>query len=65
MYKERQIITVKRQLKETGQVSRNWCLQRYISRLSALIQILERQGWGFTPERANGDYIYKVRYQPE
>jgi len=39
-------------------VSRNLCLQNYISRLSAIIFSLEREGWDFRTENENGDYIY-------
>jgi len=55
-----------KQLKENGEVSRNWCLQNYISRLSAIIQDLEQDGWKFETIRRGGnykteaDYIYKV-----
>ena len=49
-----------KQLKEYGEISRNWCLKNYISRLSAIIQLLEKDGWRFESIRDNGDYIYKV-----
>jgi hypothetical protein len=40
---------VEKQLKEYGEVSRNFCLKNYISRLSAIIQKLEEEGWEFEP----------------
>jgi hypothetical protein len=49
-----------KQIKETGEVTRNWCLNQYISRLSAIIQDLEEDGWEFKAVKQNGDYIYKV-----
>ena len=65
-YKEPQLITVRRQLKEAGQVSRNWALQRRITRLAAIIPILRRQGWGIEDGvKRDGDFIYKLKYKPE
>ena len=56
------------QLKQTGKISRNFCLRNYISRLSAIIFNLEREGWSFTGEfekTGNGkDYVYKVLRSP-
>ena len=55
---------VKDQLKLTGEVSRNWCLQHYITRLSAIIYDLKREGWefkeGFIKTEHGKDYVYKV-----
>lgn len=65
MYKEPQLVTVRRQLKETGQVSRNYCLERNITRLSAIILKLRAMGWGFEAGPLGGDYVYKVSYKPE
>lgn len=53
------------QLKETGEVSRNWCLQRYITRLSAIIYNLKKDGYDFEIERRDGDYVYKVNPVPK
>lgn len=59
---------IKQQLRTTGKVSRNWCLQRYISRLGALIQTLEDKGWVFKAyykETETGkDYIYELVKDP-
>lgn len=57
-------------LLERGEISRNQCLANYISRLSAIIQDLEEDGWIFETERRGGnykteaDYIYKVKSHP-
>lgn len=53
------------QLNATGEVSRNWCLQRYCSRLGARIDDLEKVGWVFLPEKRDGDYVYKVIKKPQ
>jgi len=59
---------IKQQLRTTGKVSRNWCLQRYISRLGALIETLESKGWVFKAyykETETGkDYIYELVKDP-
>lgn len=55
---------IKQQLRTTGKVSRNWCLQRYISRLGALIQTLEDKGWIFKAYNHEGDYIYELVKDP-
>ena len=51
------------QLRAEGSVSRNWCLQRYISRLSAIIYDLRKRGWEFTEIRRGGDYLYVWKNQ--
>lgn len=43
-----------------GFITRNECLKVYISRLSAIIQILEQEGWEFEARDKEKDYIYKV-----
>lgn len=65
--KESQVKIVKNKILITGFVSRNWCLERYISRLSAIIQILESEGWEFKTERRwinkkdnSFDYFYNL-----
>ncbi len=66
--------TVVEQLIKRGEVSRNWCLNRYISRLGAIIRDLVNAGWKFddrTSEtgqtiirghwtKGKGDYVYKL-----
>lgn len=66
-----QIEMIKNQLITTGEVSRNWCLQRYCSRLGARIEDLEKEGWIFKTEtrkksdEEQGDYIYKLVSKPQ
>lgn len=60
-----------RQLQETGRVSRNWALQNFITRLSAIILNLKKAGWDIEgkSERTHGgygrglDYVYKLKKQ--
>ena len=40
-----------KKLEKDGEVSRNWALKNYISRLSAWIYILRKRGWDFDTER--------------
>ena len=51
-------------LKSQGYVSRNHALRNFISRLSAIIQDLEAEGWEFAPRREGGDYEYHVKKIP-
>jgi hypothetical protein len=62
--KNTQLKMIKDQLLLTGEVSRNWCLQRYCSRLGARIMDLKKEGWVFTTEKRNGDYVYKLEAYP-
>jgi hypothetical protein len=48
------------QLDKTGEISRNFALRRYISRLAARIDDLKRWDWDFREERRKGDYVYIV-----
>ena len=43
-----------------GFVTRNECLRNYISRLSAIIQDLEEEGFEFKPYDFHGDYRYDM-----
>ncbi len=52
-------------LNEFGEISRNFCLQNFISRLGSYICIMQKEGWKFTREHRNGDYIYKVTSSPD
>ena len=58
------------QLKLNGFISRNFCLENYVSRLSAIIQDLEADGWKFEPKyipNKNGkgrNYVYYVVGSP-
>lgn len=56
---------VKDKLKTTGEITRNWCLSQYISRLSAIIQILEQEGWEFETSSRGGDYVYTLKNRPK
>lgn len=60
---------VKEQLEIRGFITRNECLQRYISRLSAIIQDLEEDGYSFKAyfiKTINGmDYKYELERKPE
>jgi hypothetical protein len=51
-------------LNHTGFITRNECLKNFISRLSAIIQELESEGWVFKTERVKGDYRYDVVSSP-
>lgn len=62
--KTSQIQWVKEQLGQYGEISRNTCLKAYISRLGAIIQKLEYQGYTFKPERRKGDYVYVMTAVP-
>ena len=59
--KQTQLEMVKQQLKDYGEVSRNWALSRDCSRLGALIYILKKQGYNFDIYRRGGDYVYVLR----
>ena len=54
---------IKKRLEDTGEVSRNWALENFISRLSAIIYDLEKQGWKFSDKHHkpnSSDYFYSV-----
>ncbi len=57
------------QLNTTNEISRNWCLANYITRLSGIIHTLKREGYEFEtlwrenikPNGTKGkDFIYKL-----
>ena len=65
-----QLEFIKARLQETGEVSRNECLQRYVSRLGARINDLKQLGWQFEtetrptvkPDGSKGkDFVYKLK----
>ena len=60
---------VLREIKKNGYASRNWCLAHYISRLSALIYTLKKQGYEFSEgyKKARGvkDYRYILVNEPK
>lgn len=53
-------------LLEYGVISRNQCLNVKISRLGAIIEDLEKDGWVFKPSYTEDrkDYYYEVVYCP-
>ena len=55
---------IKRVLRDKGEVSRNFALSNFISRLGAIICSLRKDGWEFDVERRDGDYIYKLKKAP-
>ena len=64
-----QIQFVKNRLKDTGRISRNFCLSLRISRLGAIIDNLKKQGFEFTAyyqpnEHGGRDYIYEQLNRP-
>jgi hypothetical protein len=63
--KKSQLTWIKEQLLKHGEISRNTCLRNYISRLSARILDLEKDGWVFTTEKRGGDFVYKAAFIPE
>lgn len=62
-----QLERVRGKLKERGFITRNQCLTTVpaITRLSAIIQNLEEEGFVFTTKHERGDYVYKVVSYPE
>ena len=61
---ERAIVNV---LKQEGKITRNYCLRRFISRLSAIIFVLKEKGWEFStrrvyldPNKKSWDFVYDV-----
>jgi len=60
---------VKEQLEVDGYITRNTCLQNFISRLSAIIQDLELDGYKFETDyqktERGKDYIYRLIQKPE
>ncbi len=55
---------IKQVLRDKGEVSRNFALSQFISRLGAIICDLKKEGWEFDIERRNGDYVYKLKQAP-
>lgn len=48
------------QIEKYGEISRNSCLQTNITRLSAIMLKLKREGWNFTTFSRGGDYVYSI-----
>lgn len=57
------------QLVEKGYISRNDCLRNYISRLSAIMCVLKKEGWEFSceyiTENGGKNYYYRVVKKPQ
>lgn len=51
---------VKKQLLETGKVSRNECLGRFITRLGAIIFDLKEEGLNITGGFEGKDFVYRL-----
>ncbi len=58
--KQSQLDFIKSELRNNKEISRNFCLSNYISRLGARIDDLEKDGWVFETERRDGNYVYKM-----
>lgn len=65
MLNQTQVKMVTDQLTTFGEVTRNWCLQRYCSRLGALIHNLKKKGWTFSTSNREGDYVYHLVSKPQ
>lgn len=58
---------VLKQMREMGYVTRNWCLSQFpaITRLSAIMLDLKKDGINFEAKDLDGDYIYKLLDKPK
>lgn len=57
---------VLKELRLQGFVTRNWCLQNFISRLSSIMLILKQEGINFSTEHMeNGDFKYVLIDKPK
>ena len=52
-------------LKENGSISRNYCLQHYVSRLGAIVCLLKSEGYDFETKDVGGDYVYTLTASPK
>ena len=73
MKKETQLNWVRKHIDDTNSISRNFCLQNYVSRLSALIFMLNEEGYVFDAKfvkfKTNHgwegrDFVYTCTYNP-
>ena len=69
-----QKIWVENILVKDGKISRNSCLQNYVSRLGAIIAVLKQEGWEFDADYveyktlmgwSGKDYVYVVTKYPK
>jgi len=69
--KDSQSNQIEKHIRSNGYVTRNWCLQRYISRLSAIIFVLIEKGYEFDTKTIKssastvGDFCYTATKIPE
>lgn len=56
-----QLETVRDKLLLDGEVSRNWCLRQHITRLSAHMLELKKEGLSTLPFYRGGDYVYVLK----
>ena len=49
---------------DTGYVTRNEAIRNYITRLSAIICDLTKEGWEFETKNVKGDYVYVLKKSP-
>lgn len=68
MKTQTQLNFVKKHLLDNGKISRNYCLQNYISRLGARINDLREAGWeissDFVKTEHGKDYVYTLVNAP-
>jgi len=66
--KETQIQFVKRHLLDYGEISRNYCLQNFITRLASIIPILHNQGFitkaDYRKTQRGKDFVYTLISAP-
>lgn len=57
------------QLRKDGSISRNYCLSNRITRLGAIVNSLNKEGWDiqgdFVKTDYGKDYVYKKLKEPE
>ncbi len=56
---------VLKQLRSEGRVTRNWCLDKRITRLAAIMLDLKHEGVNFDTEETAHDYIYTLKDKPK
>ncbi len=52
-------------LRKEGKISRNFCLQNYISRLGAIVCNLRKEGMNIEAEFKDNDYMYRLMDTPK
>ena len=69
--KNSQMVLVEKYIRDNGYISRNWCIRKFITRLSAIIFILKEKGYSFETKKigatngAVGDFIYTATEMPK